>query len=223
MIAQCSTRPLISEFVRKLPELKNGASIDTLRTTVGGWPVCMKVNEHFRVGVDIRQLSCALNLLATLDCLEGYVHNPTAIASVREISEETLLNLRTSLKTLDKHLSREGVDVDTQLSYHFETIAIQSPALRKRFGGVEEDIILTLSSTASAASGSGSTAASSPPQAQAISAEEASKRGRRRSLTASQPLQLEGEHVLNLRLDLDIWDVVEDMMAISKLVQAAAT
>jgi hypothetical protein len=220
MIAQCPTRPLISEFVRKLPELKNGASIDTLRTTVGGWPVCMKVNEHFRVGVDIRQLSCALNLLATLDCLDGYVHNPAAIASVMEISEETLLNLRTSLKRLDKHLSREGVDVDTRLSYHFETISIQSPALRKRFGGVEEDIILTLSSTAATAA----KASSSAPAASAHpSTPEDAKRGRRRSLTALQPLKLEGEHVLSLRLDLDIWDVVEDMMAISKFVQAAAT
>ena len=179
----------------------------------------MKVNENFRVGVDIRQLSCALNLLATLDCLDGYVHNPAAIAAVMDISEETLLNLRTSLKRLDKHLSREGVDIDTRLSYHFETTSIQSPALRKRFNGAEEDIILTLSSAIAAQAFSSVTA--SPPPRSTVTAERT--RERKKSLTASQPLRLEGEYVLNLRLDLDIWDVVEDMMAISKFVQAATT
>lgn len=211
MIAQCETRPLIRKLVQKLPELKNGASNDTLRTTVGGWPVCMKVNEHFRVGVDIKCVSCTLNLISTLDCIDGYVNNPSAIASVMEISEETLLNLSDSLKRLDKYLSREGVDVDTHLSYHFETVSIQNPLLRKRYGGAEEDVILTISSTA--------TKETTAP----VSTPEASSKGRRRSLTAFQPLSMEGNHALKLRLDLDIWDVVEDMMAISQFVIQAAT
>jgi hypothetical protein len=217
MIAQCATRPLLSEFVRKLPELKNGATNDTLRTTVGGWPVCMKVNEHFRVGVDIKCLSCALNLIATLDCLDAYVNNPAAIASVMEVSEETLLNLRSSLKRLDKYLSREGVDVDTRLSYHFETVSIQSPAVRKRFGGVEEDIILTLGTTTAAA------ADPSPSPHTSIPASNSAQATRRRSLTALQPLQVSGaDHALSLRLDLDIWDVVQDLSAISQFVIQAA-
>lgn len=209
MIAQCETRPLIRKLVQKLPELKNGASNDTLRTTVGGWPVCMKVNEHFRVGVDIKCISCTLNLLSTLACIDGYVNDPSAISSFMEVSDETLLNLRDSLKRLDKYLSQEGVDIDTHLSYHFETVSLQNPILRKRYGGVEEDVILTI----------GSTPRDTAP---VVSAQEVNKKGRRSSLTASQPLNMDGDHALNLRLDLDIWDVVEDMMAISQFVLQAA-
>jgi hypothetical protein len=178
----------------------------------------MRVNELFRVGVDIKRLSCALNLLATLDCLDGYVHNPAAIASVMEVSEETLLNLRSSLKRLDKHLSREGVHIDTRLSYQLETVSLQSPTLRKRFGGVEEDIVLTLGTPPASASDP-----SSSPHAASVGVSSAAA-GRRRSLTASQPLKMGGgeDHALTLRLDLDIWDVVADMSAISQFVIRAA-
>ena len=212
MISQCTTRPIISEFIRRLPEIKNGTTVDTIRTVVGGWPVCMRVNEHFRVGVDIRTLGCVLNLPSTLDCLHAYVSNPDAIGALIEINEETLTNLRDSFTRLDKYLSREGVDVDTSLTYNFETITVNDPAIRRRFGGAEEDIILTISSTDTISevlqnnNSNGNTNNTST-----------STTNNKNNNTRAQGKGRK-EDIVNLQVDIEIWDVVEDMMAISKYV-----
>jgi hypothetical protein len=150
----------------------------------------MKTNECLRLGVDVNEINLTLDIISCLKFLNAYLCNTEELKKHITMDDNTLLGTKNALDMVSKYLLMSGLDIDIFLKSKIDVIYSSS---NDSTNNSCKDAMFTFSS----ASNNTTT-----------------------NTTTNKIFNKNDSFALKFNFDISLYDIIEDFIAVSNIVNS---